>query len=151
MTVDYKTFDDALIAFLLPFKGTPQYPKLVCIGIAGPRKGDLVKITNAIWPEFHVQEVKKHLGFEELFILNDFEANGYGVLAMTQDMYTEVNKVPIMQGAPKILLGTGTGLGECIVTKGHNDPDYIVYPGEGGHVDFAARNALEFGFMEYTK
>lgn len=146
-----KTFEDALSAFLLPYKGTPQYPKYVCIGIAGPRKGNKVKITNAIWPEFDIEEVRKALDFDALYILNDFEANGYGVLALTEDMYTPVNNVPIMPGAPKVLLGTGTGLGECIVTKGAADTDYIVYPGEGGHVDFAARNALEFGFMEYTK
>jgi glucokinase len=66
-------------------------------------------------------------------------------------MYTEVNKVPPIEGKPKILLGTGTGLGEAIVTKGTSDGYYVVYPGEGGHVDFAARNALEFGFMEFVK
>ena len=148
--MDYKTFAEALKAFLLPFKGTPEYPKLVSIGIAGPRKGDLVKITNAIWPEFHIEEVRAELGFEALYILNDFEANGYGVLNMSADMYTVVTKHPMMPGAPKILLGTGTGLGACVVTKSV-EGDYVVFPGEGGHVDFAPRNELEFGFMEYVK
>ncbi len=149
-TMDYKTFADALKAFLLPYKGTPEYPRLVSIGIAGPRKGDMVKITNAIWPEFNIQDVKKELGFDAMFILNDFEANGYGVLAMTEDMYTEVTTNPVMPDAPKALLGTGTGLGECIVTKSEGG-NYVVFPGEGGHVDFAPRNELEFGLMEYVK
>jgi len=135
----------------LPFKGKDTYPKIVCIGIAGPKDGDDVQITNAPWPIFNIQVVKKDLEFDELFILNDFEANGYGVLCMTEGMYTVVNGKPIVPGAPKVLLGTGTGLGECIVTKGHGDVDYVVYPGEGGHVDFAPRNALEFGFMEHIK
>jgi glucokinase len=138
-------------AFLKPHKGTPQYPKLVAIGIAGPRKGNKVKITNAHWPEFDIKEVEKELGFEALYVLNDFEANGYGILGMTREMYTEVTKIPAVPGAPKILLGTGTGLGEAIVTKGSSTDDYIVFPGEGGHVDFAPRNEAEFGFMLYVK
>lgn len=121
------------------------------IGIAGPRKGDTVKITNAHWPEFNIKEVEKELEFEALYVLNDFEANGYGILGMTREMYTEVTKVPSVPGAPKILIGTGTGLGEAIVTKGSNEDDYVVFPGEGGHVDFAARDELEFGFMLYVK
>lgn len=138
-------------AFLKPYVGTPEYPKLVCIGIAGPRRGDNVKITNAHWPEFNIKEVEKELGFEALYVLNDFEANGYGILNMTRDMYTEVTSIPSVPGAPKLLIGTGTGLGEAIVTKGQAGDDYIVFPGEGGHVDFAARNETEFGFMMYVK
>lgn len=48
-------------------------------------------------------------------------------------------------------MGTGTGLGEAIVTKGISGDDYIVYPSEGGHADFAPRNEIEFGFMLYVK
>ena len=99
------------------------------IGIAGPRRGDIVKITNAHWPEFNIKEVEKLIGLDTLYILNDFEANGYGILAMTKDMYTEVNKKPINPDAPKILVGTGTGLGECIRAKSGPNTDYIVYPG----------------------
>ena len=121
------------------------------IGIAGPVKGNTVKITNAHWPEFDIKEVEKELGFDALYVLNDFEANGYGILKMTREMYTEVTKIPAVPGAPKILIGTGTGLGEAIVTKGTTDDDYIVFPGEGGHSDFAPRDEIEFGFMLYVK
>ena len=121
------------------------------IGIAGPRRGDIVKITNAHWPEFNIKEVEKLIGLDTLYILNDFEANGYGILAMTKDMYTEVNKKPINPDAPKILVGTGTGLGESILAKSGPNTDYIVYPGEGGHVDFSSRTEDEFGFMMHVK
>jgi len=150
-TSKYKDFSDCLKAFLKDTK-KEEYPKFVSVGIAGPRKGDIVKITNAPWPEFDIKVVKSELGFTDLFILNDFEANGYGVLTMPKEFYTQLTpENKIMPGAPKVLLGTGTGLGECIVTKGPGETDYVVYPGEGGHVDFAPRNELEFGFMMYVK
>lgn len=126
-----------------------MYPKYVSIGIAGPKKGNTIKMTNAKWPEFNIEEVKKELEFQALYVLNDFEASGYGVLVMTKDMYTEVTKVKGNPEAPKILIGTGTGLGQAVITKSQGE--YIVSQGEGGHADFAPRNEIEFGFMLYVK
>ena len=149
--MDYPSLDAALEKFLSEYIGKPEYPKYVCIGIAGPVDGDKVKITNAHWPEVSIAATKVKLHFNEFFMLNDFEANGYGVLAMPSTMYTPVTTNVQIEGKPKILLGTGTGLGECIVTKSPDSPNYVVFPCEGGHVDFAAKDEIEFGFMQYVK
>lgn len=150
-TTDYPNLAAVLKAFLEPYRGTPDYPRLASIGIAGPRRGNCMKITNAHWPEFDVTEVEKELDFDALYILNDFEATGYGITAMTRDMYTEVTNVPAVPGAPKLLIGTGTGLGQAVITKSGPDGKYIVSPAEGGHADFAPRDETEFGFMLYVK
>ena len=150
-TGTYKTFAEAVEAFLAEFKGTEKYPKIACVGIAGPNKGGVVKITNANWPEFRISDVEQALQLEHLLILNDFVANGYGVLCMPESFNLVINPGKPVVGGPKVLLGTGTGLGECIVTKAPTEANYTVYPGEGGHVDFAPRDEREFYFMLYVK
>lgn len=63
--------------------------------------------------------------------------------------------------APKACIGAGTGLGEVYLTAGHlatsvsssedDHTEYNVWASEGGHADFAPRDALEFGLLEYFK
>jgi glucokinase len=150
-TSNHPTFEATLKAFLAKFKDTEKYPTHACIGVAGPKKGNMLKVTNAPWPEFDIEKLKIEMKFVELIILNDFEANGYGVLAMQPGMYTEVNKVAPVAGKPKVCIGTGTGLGEAILTQDPSKGQYVVYPGEGGHVDFAARNQIELGLLEHVR
>jgi glucokinase len=48
--------------------------------------------------------------------------------------------------APIALIGAGTGLGEGYLLW--NGSRYEVYPSEGGHVDLAAQNQIEFGLVQ---
>ena len=150
-TKAYPTFEACVKDFLKEYEGSPEYPTIICMGIAGPTKEKEVKITNADWPKFDVEAVHKSLNVKHFKLLNDFEANGYGVLAMDEHSYTKVNNAPIQVGAPKVLIGAGTGLGECVLTKSPESPYYDIFPCEGGHTDFPARNYLEFGYMDYIK
>lgn len=149
-TKKYQTLIDCLKAAL---EGIDRalYPTVFCMGIAGPTKGDTIKITNAQWPEFNPEHVREEMKFQHIKILNDFEANGYGVLAMDNTHYIQINKAPVVAGAPKALIGAGTGLGECVLTKSSKCKNYDIYPCEGGHTDFAPRTDLEFGFMMHIK
>jgi glucokinase len=68
--------------------------------------------------------------------MNDFVANGYGLLTLNHSDANDVlvlQDVPPIFGAPLACIGAGTGLGECFVTSPnrHGVPDYTAYPSEG--------------------
>lgn len=148
-----KSLEDVIFKFLKEFKGMPEYPKIACLALAGPLNGTSVTITNVPhWPPFDYKVASINLNIPEIKILNDFEANGYGILNMDLDKALQINKgVPAQADAPKAFIGTGTGLGEGIATKGPNDKNYSVFPSEGGHADFSPRNDLEFGLLMFVK
>lgn len=72
---------------------------------------------------------------------------------MNEKSYIRVNNVPVQEGAPKALIGAGTGLGECLLTKSKapSSKYYDIFPCEGGHTDFAPRTDFEFGYMMKIK
>jgi glucokinase len=150
-TQKYPSLIKCLQEFLKEFSGTKDYPAFFCMGIAGPSKSKVIKITNADWPEFNVDDVQEVMKFQNIKILNDFEANAYGVLAMDKTHYQMLNSNPIQDGSPKALIGAGTGLGECLLTKGKGSKNYEVFPCEGGYADYAPRNDFEFGYMQFIK
>lgn len=86
--------------------------------------------------------------------MNDFVANGYGILTLNHE---DKNDVLVLQGvkpvvgAPMACIGAGTGLGQCYVTSPSRkgQPDYTAYPSEGGHAEFAPRTPLECDLLTY--
>lgn len=48
--------------------------------------------------------------------------------------------VQSQDGAVKIVMGPGTGLGQGILVKGPTSKYYDPVASEGGHVDFSVRN-----------
>jgi glucokinase len=72
----------------------------------------------------------------QVVLMNDFVANGYGLLTLNHSDANDVlvlQDVPPIFGAPLACIGAGTGLGECFVTSPnrHGVPDYTAYPSEG--------------------
>jgi len=98
-----------------------------------------VTITNIKhWPEVVAQEFSETLKIPHVMIINDFEANGYGVQIIGPDDY-----IPITENAPVPhgnigVLGAGTGLGEAYLSHKHGTQYYNVHPSEGGHCEFPA-------------
>ncbi|MFN5262222.1 MAG: glucokinase, partial [Pseudanabaena sp.] len=82
-------------------------------------------------------------------LINDFVAVGYGVLGLQpHDLHT-LQKGKVVERSPIGVIGAGTGLGEAFL--GWNGDRYEVYPTEGGHTDFAPRNALEIELLQYLQ
>lgn len=77
-------------------------------------------------------------------LINDFVANGYGLLTLD-----EAKECVTLQEAPKVAGGAGTGLGECFSTAREVGAPYDTYPSEGGHAEFAPRNELETELLAY--
>jgi len=100
-------------------------------------------------------KLSKELGIPQVCLINDFVAQGYGILTLDEDQDCEyIQRVRKLEGAPIAVVGAGTGLGEAFLTTGANG-DYEVWPTEGGHAEFAPRqdgsNKLQFELIQFLQ
>mmetsp|Transcript_29697 Transcript_29697/g.80288 ORF Transcript_29697/g.80288 Transcript_29697/m.80288 type:complete len:421 (-) Transcript_29697:44-1306(-) len=129
-------------------------PVLACIGVAGVVVDNSVKFVNLGWTVSGT-ELMAVLGIARVVLINDFEAQGYGVLTIDSKKDCDVlQDVEPVKGAPRALVGAGTGLGEAFLTTSENG-DYDVWPSEGGHAEFAPRQDgiknLLFEMIQYLQ
>src|SRR5271155_2781052 len=119
-----------------------------CFGVPGPVRGGRLKLTNLPW-ELDSRELAKHLKIEHLFLINDLEANGYGIPELTADQIYELSAGDASSVGNRGLVSAGTGLGEAILVW--NGKMHIPMASEGGHCDFAPRNEIEIDLLRYLQ
>ena len=133
--------------------------KKACIGAAGPVSIDYsnCKPTNLNW-SINIHDLVAETPLESAFILNDFEAIGYGINFIDLENPSDVFKIkhPVHQHkpelhAPKVIVGAGTGFGKTILIWMDCYKAYVTIPSEGGHADFPATNQMELKLIEYIK
>jgi len=56
-----------------------------CFGCPGPVRDGRLKLTNLPWT-LDTRDLQKSLGFEHIFLINDLEANGYGIPELAPHM-----------------------------------------------------------------
>ncbi|KAL3928923.1 MAG: hypothetical protein SGPRY_002183 [Prymnesium sp.] len=56
-------------------------------------------------------------GIPRVELINDFVAQGYGLLTLGPNECIKLNNVEKKEGAPIACVGAGTGLGECFLTS----------------------------------
>ena len=88
------------------------------------------------------------LGIPKVRLINDFEAQGYGLLTLRDSEKRKLNDGVPQPGAPIACVGAGTGLGECYLTSDKSGV-YTCWPSEGGHAEFAPRNALTHDLRDF--
>lgn len=149
----WESLTDVIKDFLTE-AGTEVKPMIACLAVAGAVVDNTCYLVNLGWRMDGFQ-MAQDLGIWRVDLINDFEAQGYGVL--TLDLEQDVIKlqdVPVVRGAPMAVLGAGTGLGKAYLTVGTNG-DYEVWPTEGGHVEFAPRQEgssnLQFEMLQYLQ
>jgi glucokinase len=123
--------------------------KAACFGCPGPVREGRLKLTNLPWT-LDVRELAKSLAIEHLFLINDLEANGYGIPELAPDKIFTLH-----EGDPSAvghwgLIAAGTGLGEAILIW-DGKKSHLPIPSEGGHCDFAARNDTEVALLQYLR
>jgi glucokinase len=119
-----------------------------CFGVPGPVRGGRLKLTNLPWV-LDSRELSLALKIEHLFLINDLEANGYGIPELSPEQIYELSG-----GAPRSvgnrgLVSAGTGLGEATLVW--NGKMHIPMASEGGHCDFAPRNETEIELLRYLQ
>lgn len=123
----------------------------MALAVAGPVENNAVEFTN-VSPTWSIDgnALAAKLGIRHVKLMNDFVANGYGLLTLNEAVDCRVlQAAPKVEGAPIACVGAGTGLGECFLTSSGGDDAYSAYPTEGGHTEFAPRNQLEFELLQY--
>jgi glucokinase len=145
-TADFPNIDDALRDVILP--ACPVKPKSTVLALAGPIESDEIELTNCPWV-VRPKVMMANLGFEEVIILNDFEAQALAVVALGAEHLEQIGGGDVDPVAGRVVLGPGTGLGVAglINARGIWQP----VPGEGGHIDVGPRSDHEariFHFLE---
>jgi len=119
-----------------------------CFGVPGPVRDGRLRLTNLPWT-LDSRELSTNLGIGHVFLINDLEANGYGVAELAPDQIYTLSEGDPSQVGNRALLAAGTGLGEAmLIWNGHS---HVPYPSEGGHADFSPRNEDEIDLLRYLK
>ena len=106
-----------------------------CIAIANPIDGDVLKMTNNHW-QFSIEATRQALGLGSLLMLNDWEAMAMAAPALKGNDLEQIGSGEPVHGAPKGLIGPGTGLGVSSLVRSRRG-DWVPIAGEGGHVSLA--------------
>jgi glucokinase len=123
-------------------------PAAACFGVPGPVRDGRLRLTNLPWT-LDSRELSKTLGIQHVFLINDLQANGYGIAELKADQVYLLSEGDVRQIGNRALISAGTGLGEAFMIW--DGRDYVPYPSEGGHSDFAPRNEDEIDLLRFLK
>lgn len=118
-----------------------QIPEAACFGVAGPVHNNRCKTMNLSWV-VDGAELSAELGIQHVAVINDLEANAYGIACLDPDDYDAVNAGDPQATGHAVVVSPGTGLGEAGMFW--NGRCYVPIATEGGHTDFAPRTPLEY-------
>lgn len=129
-------------------------PKVCCIGGAGvvSKSKDYIELTNVGW-NISVEDILKNTSLTKVFLINDFQAIGYGINLLDHNNSNDVHviKKAIDGNHTKGIIGAGTGLGKSILIFDEKINSYVPLASEGGHSDFPITNDLELKLSKYIK
>jgi glucokinase len=117
-----------------------------CFGVPGPVREGRLRLTNLPWT-LDSRELSAHLKIDYVFLINDLQANGYGIAELSAEQVYTLSEGDARQIGNRALISAGTGLGEAFLVW--DGRDYVPYPSEGGHSDFAPRNEDEIDMLRY--
>ena len=142
-TADYPDLASAYDAFAGAIEG--ERPRRASFALACPIRGETLKFTNNPWT-LRPRTLAAELGLDEVRLLNDFGAVAHAAAKAELSSFSHIfgPERPPRSGVISIL-GPGTGLGVAQLIIG---PDgHRVVETEGGHIDFAPRDAFEDGLL----
>jgi glucokinase len=151
---EFACLDDVVRAFLSPEKsGQPDVRDQIiacCFGCPGPVRDGRLKLTNLPWT-LDARDLQRSLGIHHIFLINDLEANGYGIAELSNDKIFTLHTGDASSVGHRGLIAAGTGLGECLLIWDPILRRHLPIPSEGGHGDFAARNDTEIALLNYLR
>ncbi|MBY5990797.1 glucokinase [Ferrimonas balearica] len=119
-----------------------------CLAVAGPVGGDSVVVTNLGWYA-NIAELQAHLGLPKLRVINDFVAYAYSIPLLPSDQMQTVKPGEALAGAPRVVLGPGTGFGVASLVPSARG--WHAIPCEGGHISLAATNERQAALVEILR
>lgn len=117
-----------------------------CFGIAGPVRRGRVAVSNLPWV-VDAADLAAGLGIESVALINDLEANAYGIDVLSPSDFVALNPGAADAAGNQALIAAGTGLGEAGIAA--TPTGRRPFATEGGHTDFGPRNDLEIELLRY--
>lgn len=142
---DYPGLGEILTDYLA---GLEQRPTAAALAIAGPVADDRSAATNLPW-RLDARRLETATGIARVRLLNDLEATAWGILGLGEDQCLRLQAGDATARGNVAVVAPGTGLGQAgLFWDGQRHHPFAT---EGGHTDFAPRDAREFALLEYLK
>ncbi len=149
---EYGSLDAVVNAFLAGDETKPSIERkqilAACFGVPGPVREGRLKLTNLPWI-LDVGDLSRSLSIQHVFLINDLEANGYGIPELAPDMIFTLHEGDANAVGHRGLVSAGTGLGEALLIW--NGKKHHPIPSEGGHCSFAARSSRDIALLEHLR
>jgi glucokinase len=141
----YKTLEEIVVKFAAAHKLRVEH---ACFGIAGPVRNGRCETPNLAWV-IDAVPLAKAAGVATARMINDLEANAYGIGALSSDDFAILNEGAHDPGGNAAVIAAGTGLGEAgLFWDGKR---HRAFATEGGHADFSPTDETEAELMLYLK
>lgn len=117
-------------------------------GIAGPVREGKSETTNLPW-RIDADRMADKLGFRHVWLMNDLEANAWGINALQQEDFHVLQQGSPTASGNASIISAGTGLGQAGIYwdgKRHRP-----FGSEGGHSDFAPNSDLEIELLRHLR
>ncbi|MCB0569036.1 MAG: ROK family protein [Phaeodactylibacter sp.] len=137
---------DSLIDMARDFCKGSTLPKRMSISFAGPVKQGRAQGTNLPW-DIDSHALRQALGMESVSLINDLEANCYGLAALQEEDVKVIHPGEIAEPGNSAVISPGTGLGEGGLFW--DGEAYRPFATEGGHAHFAPRDELDWRLFTY--
>jgi glucokinase len=117
-------------------------------GVAGPVRDGVVRTTNLPWV-IEASRVAALLGLPAVGLLNDLEANAWGLAGLEPDDFRILGLGSPGASGNSAIIAAGTGLGEAgLFWDGRRHHPFAT---EGGHADFAPCDETEDGLLRWLR
>jgi glucokinase len=144
---DYPGLEAIVKEFLAEYQQEGKI-SAACFGVPGPVKHGVLRLTNLPWT-LDSRKLSLDLGIDHVFLINDLEANGYGIPELKAEQIFTLSAGDPSSAGSRALISAGTGLGEAFLVW--NGKRHIPMASEGGHCDFAARNEDEIDLLRHLQ
>ncbi len=144
----YASKDWQSIADIIQDFGMSPKPDRLSISVAGPVTDGKAKMTNLDW-EIDCYELFEKFKIDQVYLINDLEANAYGLAALKESDFKTVYEGRPHPNSNAAIISPGTGLGEAGLF--FNGKEYQPFATEGGHTDFGPHNEMEISLYRFLQ
>ncbi|MBK8426875.1 MAG: glucokinase [Lewinellaceae bacterium] len=137
-----------LLHVIRAFMADATLPERLSIAFAGPVHEGKAHATNLGW-DIDIRQISLETGIPQVFLINDLEAEAYDLAALKEEDLITIYAGDTSPKGNAAIIAPGTGLGEA----GMYWDGSALHPfaTEGGHTDFAPRNAFDWDMLQYLQ
>ena len=145
MSLEHSSLSEIIAAFIQA-EGIGVHS--ACFGVAGPVRRGRSKISNLPWV-IDSRDLARQLKLDSVGMINDLEAYAYGIDGLDSKDFVTLNAGSEDAEGNRAVISARTGLGVAgLYWDGYRHHPFAC---EGGHSDFAPRNALEMELLAYLQ